>query len=135
MGCTIKQNVNRGVDMSIGMTIKLARERAGLKQNEAADMVGVSLQTYNKWENDKTEPKASQIAKLAEAIKISPNSICKGNESHKGKDPLDFMRRLSKLEKTVSEVEFALLLWESLDDEVEFLNKLQEISGLPDEAL
>jgi transcriptional regulator with XRE-family HTH domain len=135
MGCKLKQNVKWNTDMTIGMTIKVARERIGLKQNEAAELIGVSLQTYNKWENNKTEPKASQIAKLADVIKISPNSICKGNEHHRGKDPLEFMRKFSKLQNSVSEVEFSLLLWESLDDEQEFLTKLQDLSGIPDEAL
>lgn len=135
MGCRIKENVKWDTYMSIGSTIKLARERVGLKQNEAADKVGVSLQTYNKWENDKTEPKASQVFKLAQVLKISPNSICKGNEHHKAKDPLEFMRKLSKLQNTISEVEFSLLLWESLDDEQGFLSQLEKLSGAPIESI
>ncbi|TXZ23625.1 helix-turn-helix transcriptional regulator, partial [Vibrio cholerae] len=39
--------------------LKEMREKAGLKQSEVAEYVGVTPQTYMKWENGKNEPKAS----------------------------------------------------------------------------
>lgn len=37
--------------------LKEMREKAGLKQSEVAEYVGVTPQTYMKWENGKNEPK------------------------------------------------------------------------------
>jgi transcriptional regulator with XRE-family HTH domain len=41
--------------------IKEARLERNLKQEDVAAYVGVTVQTYSKWENGKTEPKASQV--------------------------------------------------------------------------
>ena len=57
--CTIK-----GI-MMIGSVLKEARALKNLSQPEVARLVGVTKQTYLKWENDTTEPKATKISKLA----------------------------------------------------------------------
>ena len=58
--------------------IRDARIDINLKQEEVAKFVGVTIQTYSKWENGKTEPKASQVAKLAEILKVTEKEICLG---------------------------------------------------------
>ncbi|WP_445947067.1 helix-turn-helix transcriptional regulator, partial [Shewanella sp.] len=45
--------------------LKEARHRRGLKQEDVAKLVKVAKQTYLKWENGTTEPKASQVKDLA----------------------------------------------------------------------
>lgn len=59
--------------------LKTARNKLGLKQNEVAAMVGVTTQTYLKWENGKSEPKISQAGKLAKALKVSEKELCQGD--------------------------------------------------------
>ena len=54
--------------------LKHTREAKGLKQAEVAEYVGVTAQTYMKWENGKNEPKAGDIKKLdARRRKIESN--------------------------------------------------------------
>ena len=69
--------------MSLGEVIKNARLRKNIKQAEIAKEVGVTVQTYIKWEANETEPKASQVAKLSKALELSTNAICFGEENQK----------------------------------------------------
>ena len=62
----------------IGSVLKEARTLKNLSQPDIAKLVGVTKQTYLKWENDVTEPKATQVNKLAEVLGISANEICAG---------------------------------------------------------
>ncbi|WP_416308572.1 helix-turn-helix transcriptional regulator [Neptunicella sp. SCSIO 80796] len=64
--------------MALKDVIKDARLKQNLKQEDAAEAVGVTVQTYSKWENGKTEPKASQIVKIAKTLNISIKEICTG---------------------------------------------------------
>ena len=54
----------------IGRTIKRAREKRRWSQKEAADALGVSRSTLNKWENDRAYPR-SAIGALEELYGIS----------------------------------------------------------------
>ena len=58
--------------------LKEARLREGFTQEQIAKKVKVAKQTYLKWENGETEPKATQIRLLSENLKISANEICNG---------------------------------------------------------
>jgi transcriptional regulator with XRE-family HTH domain len=58
--------------------LKEARNRKGLKQDDVANLIKVAKQTYLKWENGTTEPKASQVSALAKVLEITPNEICNG---------------------------------------------------------
>ncbi|HHG3261605.1 TPA: helix-turn-helix transcriptional regulator [Vibrio parahaemolyticus] len=62
----------------IGSVLKEVRTLKNLSQPDIAKLVGVTKQTYLKWENDVTEPKATQVNKLAEVLGISANEICAG---------------------------------------------------------
>mgnify|MGYP001021545177 CR=1 FL=1 len=59
--------------MSLGEVIKNARLRKNIKQAEIAKEIGVTVQTYIKWEANETEPKASQVAKLSKAYLRMPS--------------------------------------------------------------
>nr|VVV04088.1 hypothetical protein AW0309160_01471 [Aliivibrio wodanis] len=48
----------------IGDTLKEARVKINISQQEMANKINVTKQTYMKWENDITEPKASQVKNL-----------------------------------------------------------------------
>ena len=43
---------------------KLLRENLDLTQQEMADKIGVTLRTYQYWENGKWKPRAEQMMKL-----------------------------------------------------------------------
>ena len=58
--------------------LKETRLSLNLKQADVAEYVGITTQTYMKWENGKNEPKASHVKKLAEILNISEMEICRG---------------------------------------------------------
>ncbi|NRA94281.1 MAG: helix-turn-helix transcriptional regulator, partial [Psychroserpens sp.] len=63
--------------------LKETRLSLNLKQADVAEYVGITTQTYMKWENGKNEPKASHVKKLAEILNISEVEICRGELSNK----------------------------------------------------
>ena len=50
--------------------IRKAREHAGLKQDELAQLLGVARNTLNRWENGSTNPSENTIILLSEATGI-----------------------------------------------------------------
>lgn len=76
--------------------LKSRRNALKLKQAEVAKHVKVTPQTYLKWESGEYEPKASQIKKLAEILKVTESEICKGYlYDEKGYEQIDFMRKMA----------------------------------------
>jgi transcriptional regulator with XRE-family HTH domain len=120
--------------MALKDVIKDARLKKNLKQEEAAKLAGVTVQTYSKWENGKTEPKASQVAVISKALSVSTNAICNGKESQK-LDMMEFMRLVSKLSQGVSDFEQQMAIWESIDDDYKYIDTLSYYSPIPLETL
>jgi transcriptional regulator with XRE-family HTH domain len=56
--------------MSIGENLKDIRQRRGMSQGKLADMINVSLHTIFRIENNKTQPRAADVKKLAEALGV-----------------------------------------------------------------
>ena len=107
--------------MMISDVLKEAREKTGQSQSDVANKVGVTKQTYLKWENGVTEPKASQVSKLADVLGVTETEICKGKINKKMK--LDtFIYDLSRLDPNSSMI--ALRAWEQVPDHREFLSSL-----------
>ncbi len=109
--------------MALNDVIKKARLKKNLKQEDAAKLAGVTVQTYSKWENGKTEPKASQVGKLSKILGVSTNAICFGKESRKI-EFMDFMRMVSNQSINTSDFELKLAIWDTIDDDFEFLENL-----------
>jgi len=117
--------------MALNEVIKKARLKRNLKQEDAAKLVGVTVQTYSKWENGKTEPKASQIAKMSKILAISTNEICNGQESKK-LELIDFMKIISEISKGVSDFELKMAIWESIDNDTVFIENLRNYNKTPE---
>ena len=58
--------------------MKALRRRAGLTQFQAAELSKISIATYVRWELGKTSPRASEIAKLCEALGVSEAELLRG---------------------------------------------------------
>lgn len=71
----MKENFNLGSEMSISNAIKQIRTERNLKQEDVAEAINVSVQTYSKWESGKTEPKASQIVELSKILNTSVDRL------------------------------------------------------------
>lgn len=111
--------------------LRRARTELGLKQNEVADMIGVTQQTYLKWENGKSEPKISQAGKLSAALKVSEKELCQG-EFHKQKmDTLEFIRKVETLLDHVPQSEFLIGIQDFIHDEEGFIDFLKKASNFP----
>jgi len=115
--------------MSVGNVIKAARLKKNIKQSTVAKEVGVTVQTYIKWEGDETEPKASQIAKLGAILGISNNSICLGIEDSK-MELTGFIRYFSKVVSHANDFEVGLTIWENIESDYDFINKLRKNAGI-----
>lgn len=108
----------------IGETLKSARANINVSQEELAKRLGVTKQTYMKWENNVTEPKASQIAQLSNLLQISADEICTG-KLHKRYSLQDFMHRLKYLDDTTRTIRF----WEELNDQEGFFIRTEKEFG------
>lgn len=62
--------------MSIGEKIFANRKKAGISQEELADMLGVSRQSVSLWETDQTAPSTANLVRLTEIFHISMDELC-----------------------------------------------------------
>lgn len=67
--------MTNSVCISDKITCRAARINAGYTQQEAADILGVSVSTLKNWENGKTYPKQPAIEKMCALYKRSYDSI------------------------------------------------------------
>ena len=59
--------------MNIGEYLKHLRTEYGYTQTETAQKIGVTQQTYAKWENGCRNPKPDTLSKIAEAYGLPSN--------------------------------------------------------------
>lgn len=114
--------------MALSDVIKQARIRKDIKQEDAALLMDVTVQTYSKWENGITEPKASQVALLSDILNVSTQLICYGNDSEK-LDLMDFIRTASKHSKDLSQFELIETIWYNIEDDSKFINALKLLNS------
>lgn len=106
----------------IGDVLKEARANTNLSQYDMADKLGVTKQTYMKWENGITEPKATQVNQLAKILKITEAEICRGKLNTRYSLE-DFIYRLNS-ERPSPEMQI-LKLWETVEDHEKFFKSLK----------
>ncbi|EGI17663.1 putative helix-turn-helix-containing protein [Escherichia coli M605] len=106
--------------------LRLNREKLKLKQSDIADYVGVTTQTYMKWENGKNEPKASHIKKLSEILNVTANEICQGQIYDTHYEAIDFMKKVASLQKFIDEVSFTSLLYNHIKEKKLFIAELEK---------
>ncbi|MDO7596123.1 MAG: helix-turn-helix domain-containing protein [Pseudomonadota bacterium] len=114
--------------MALSDVIREARIRNNLKQEDAALLMDVTVQTYSKWENGITEPKASQVAQLSDLLNVSTQMICCGKQSEKI-DMVDFIRIVSRQAKDLSEFEMIETIWHNIEDDATFLEALKKLNS------
>lgn len=61
--------------MTIGERIKYYRSQSGLKQNQLAELIGVSPQAVSKWECGAGCPDVSVLVPLAKALRITTDAL------------------------------------------------------------
>lgn len=68
------------MDTTIGKRIAGLRKEKGLKQEELAEMLGVSGQAVSKWENDQTCPDISLLPQLARILGVTVDELLSGKQ-------------------------------------------------------
>ncbi|TKE88942.1 helix-turn-helix transcriptional regulator [Vibrio sp. F12] len=123
-GILIKKRTHKDILM-LKDVIKSARIDCGYTQEEIAKRVKVAKQTYLKWENGETEPKATQIKLLAEHLKITPNEICSG-ALNKKMDLEEFIIQMA-LSRVPNEV-VTMYTWKTIPDHQAFFEDMKNLS-------
>ena len=62
--------------MTISESLRAARQVKSMRQRDAAEALGVSVATVNRWETGKSEPIASQLASLSRLYGVSTEVLC-----------------------------------------------------------
>lgn len=63
---------------TLGGRIARARDLSGQTAEEISAQVGVTLETYAEWENDRAEPRANKLLTLAGILGVSPAWLISG---------------------------------------------------------
>jgi len=107
----------------ISDVLKASRANAGFTQEEIAKRVKVAKQTYLKWENGETEPKASQIKLLAENLNITADEICNG-ELYKRYELDEFI--IEQMISNTPQDVITLRTWQHIANHERFIESLRE---------
>ena len=62
-------------DDNVKITLKAARTNAGYTQREAAEKIGVTVDTVGNWERGKSYPDALQIKRIESAYNITYDNL------------------------------------------------------------
>ncbi|EHO7308794.1 helix-turn-helix domain-containing protein [Salmonella enterica] len=108
--------------------LRARREQRKLKQSDMAKLLGVTTQTYLKWENGVYEPRASQIKRLAEILDISEIEICRGYlfQEPEYYDVIDFITEIDKHRQWVKDTEFMAIVYKYIYEKSKFINELKD---------
>ena len=68
------------MDKTIGKRIAELRKNKGLKQENLAEMIGVSGQAVSKWENDQSCPDISLLPQLAQILGVTVDELLSGKK-------------------------------------------------------
>jgi transcriptional regulator with XRE-family HTH domain len=63
---------------TLGGRIAKARDMTGMSVEDAALRIGVTLETFTEWENDRSEPRANKLTTLAGVLAVSPTWLISG---------------------------------------------------------
>lgn len=94
--------------MDIGAKLKAARTKAGLTQEQAAQVLDVSRQTISNWENGKTYPDIISVIKMSDQYHISLDHLLKGDQPVSGY--LDYLEESTNTVKSKNRMSQLILL-------------------------
>lgn len=58
-------------DDTIGGRISLARDALNMSVEDASRIIGITSETWQNWENDRSAPRANQLDRIAGTLKVS----------------------------------------------------------------
>ena len=66
----------------LGQNIRNLRKERGITQADFAEKLGISLDTMSRWENERREPRYSDILKMAEILQVPPSKLLETAEEN-----------------------------------------------------
>lgn len=81
---TIHMTTTTTIRWTLGDRLMKARKTAGLEQSHLAKAIGVSRPLISQWENDRAEPRISQLSKWAELTNQPIEWLISGDELASG---------------------------------------------------
>ncbi|HFE7521661.1 TPA: helix-turn-helix transcriptional regulator [Salmonella enterica subsp. enterica serovar Newport] len=101
------------------------RKALRLKQSEVAEKIGVTTQTYMKWENGIYEPKVSYINKIAEVLEVTEKEICNGEIARENiYNALEFIEKIEKMERALGKTKVQATIYKHIDNKDKLFNEL-----------
>ena len=91
-------------DTTLGGRISMAREASGLSVADVVKRLGVKAVTYEAWEADRSEPRASKLVALAGILNISPPYLLSGLGRRPAGDDAA-IRKIQQLTAQIGELE------------------------------
>lgn len=89
----------------IGQNLKFFRKQRGFTQSYLAELIGITLTQYQRYEYDKSDPTLSNAAIIARALGVSLDSLVEGEmheyEEYKKNSLFQLYELLSKDEQDV----------------------------------
>lgn len=88
---------------TIGERLKIARQRAGLKQTQVRDRININNKTLSGYENNVSEPDVTTLVTLAELYEVSYKWLLTGKdeENQKRRDDDEFLNFINDPELQV----------------------------------
>ena len=66
--------------MEVGQKLRERRLELGMKQDQVAEMLGVTRQTISNWENGKSYPDIDRVVHLSDIYQLSLDQLLKGDQ-------------------------------------------------------
>lgn len=70
-----KNKTQKGSFMEFNENLKSARKKAGLKQGQLAEIIGVTQKDISRWENGVYSPGTDMLIRLCKALDVSADTL------------------------------------------------------------
>lgn len=110
--------------MTVGEAMKVARQKAGLTQEELATITGISAPSLNHYENDKHMPRVDTVEMLADTLGISIDEYVGHGAGVKHNPDVGLWEKIQRRAKLEAAKEIAKKLKSSIIDKV-----VEEMAG------
>ena len=112
--------------MSIGKNVKALRARKGLTQSQLAQASGMQLTQVSRIENNDTDPKASTLLKLMNALQCTANEIFDEPAESKKVTLEEFIGSVDAYSASHIDAKMAMVLWKNIDNHIQFLSAIEK---------
>ena len=123
--------------MTTGQRIQQARKALGLSQRELGEQLGVSGAMVGQYENDLRNPKRETLQRIADALDVSVDWLCTGQEARRqetiGKNEINYL--LGFLNLSPKDTELVYKLFRGLMSTMDKLRAEGEAKNDPEEIL